>query len=89
MCVEEKVDKKVRNQRPHRLLQGKVDIFLNQLESKEEVDVECNAEILAEIIKSFAVTFSLDISDIVEMISKQKGPLNMEEIRVQLMNQGT
>jgi len=52
------------------------------------MDVECNAEILAEIIKSFAVTFSLEISDIAEIISQQKGALNMEEIRVELMNRG-
>lgn len=41
----------------HRNLENKVGNFLDQLESTEQGDVECNAEILAEIIKSFAVTF--------------------------------
>lgn len=88
LTISAEKPKKARNPRPHRLLQGKVDLFLDQLQSKEEMDVECNAEILAEIIKSFAVTFSLEISEIVEMISNQKGALNMEEIRMQLMNKG-
>ena len=59
-------------------------LFLEQLGSTEEQDVECNAEILAEIIKSFAVTFSLDVSDIVGIIAKTKGKLNMESIRSEL-----
>jgi hypothetical protein len=47
--------------------------------------VECNAEILAEIIKSFAMTFSVDIENIVEIIQKTEGALNMENIRAQLL----
>lgn len=73
--------------KPHKMLQKKVDIFLTQLESTEDKDIECNAEILAEIIKSFAVTFSLEISDIVTIIEESGGPLNMEEIRSKLMSQ--
>jgi hypothetical protein len=42
---------------------------------------------LAEIIKSFAVTFSVDIDEIVEIIQKTDGPLNMETIRAQLLSQ--
>jgi len=61
-----------------------VGSFLSQLESKESGDVECNAEILAEILKSFAMTFSVDIEDIVEIIQKTEGALNMETIRAQL-----
>lgn len=71
--------------KPHKNLQEKVGIFLEQLDSKEDKDIECNAEILAEIIKSFAVTFSLEISDIVQIIEESGGPLNMEEIRSKLM----
>ena len=51
-------------------LTEKVGLFLDQLKSTDEVDVECNAEILAEIIKSFAVTFSLDVAEIIEIIKK-------------------
>lgn len=47
--------------------------------------MECNAEILAEIIKSFAMTFSVDIENIVEIIQKTEGALNMENIRAQLL----
>lgn len=62
---------------------------MDQLESTEPGDVECNAEILAEIIKSFAVTFSVDIDDIVNIIQKTEGPLNMEAIRTQLLQKST
>jgi hypothetical protein len=62
-------------------LETKVGNFLNQLESTEQGDIECNAEILAEIIKSFAMTFQVDIEDIVEIIQKTEGPLNVENIR--------
>lgn len=71
--------------KPHKRLQEKVESFLGQLVSTEDQDVECNAEILAEIIKSFAVTFSLEISDIVQIIEESGGPLNMEDIRTLLM----
>lgn len=70
---------------PHRNLESKVGTFLSQLESTEQGDVECNAEILAEIIKSFAVTFSVEIDDIVDIIQSTKGPLNIEVIRAQLL----
>lgn len=73
----------------HRNLENKVGNFLGQLESTEPGDVECNAEILAEIIKSFAVTFSVDIDDIVGIIQKTEGPLNMEAIRTQLLQKST
>ena len=73
-----------RKTRVSQKLKKKVNTFLGQLESKEDKDVECNAEILAEIIKSFAVTFSLDISEIVKIISKTKGKLNMNNIRAEL-----
>lgn len=72
--------------KPHRKLNEKVETFLGQLDSTNDQDVECNAEILAEIIKSFAVTFSLEISDIVKIIEESGGPLNMENIRTMLMN---
>lgn len=70
---------------PHRNLETKVGSFLSQLESTQQGDVECNAEILAEIIKSFAMTFNVEIDDIVDIIQKTEGPLNMENIRAQLL----
>ena len=61
-------------------------LFLDQLKSKEQGDVECNAEILAEIIKSFASTYDVSVDDIVDMVQKTDGPLNMEDIRTQLLS---
>ena len=84
--MDSSVSRPRRQARPHKKLSEKVDIFLGQLKSTDETDVECNAEILAEIIKSFAVTFSLEISQIVEIVEKSGGSLNMEEIRSKLMN---
>ena len=76
--------KKRREEREH---QNKLDVFLEQLKSQNDQDVECNAEILAEIIKSFAVTFSLEIQDIVKLINQHgENDLNMEDIRVKLFN---
>ena len=60
-------------------------MFLDQLKSTESDDVEANAEILAEIIKSFAVTFSLEIPEIIDIISSKGGALNMEDIRSMLL----
>lgn len=61
-----------------------MNIFLEQLKSKDTEDVEANAEILAEIIKGFAVSFNLDLSKIIELISDKDGSLNMEQVRTML-----
>lgn len=69
-------------------LKDKVETFIEQLKSKQESDVETNAQILAEIIKNFSLTFGASNEDILEVIKRQDGNLNVEDIRRELLSRG-
>lgn len=66
-------------------LQDKVDSFLGHLNSKNDPDIEDNAQILADIIKSFSLTFNLTSQDIMKVINQEKDGLNVENIRQKLL----
>lgn len=67
-------------------LHDKVDHFLGHLESKKEDDVQSNAQILAEIIKNFSLTFSVSHQDIMKVINQERDGLNVESIRKKLLD---
>jgi hypothetical protein len=69
-------------------LQARVDSFINQLGSKSQADVEVNALVLAEIMRSFSLTFGVGSEKIASLISKEEGGVNIEEIRKKIMAQG-
>ena len=58
---------------------------MGHLESKTEEDVLSNAQILAEIIKNFSLTFSVSHQDIMNVINHEKDGLNVESIRKKLL----
>ena len=58
---------------------------MGHLESKTEEDVLSNAQILAEIIKNFSLTFSVSHQDIMKVINHEKDGLNVESIRKKLL----
>lgn len=66
-------------------LQSKVDSFLEQLKSKRDEDIEVNAHILAEIMKSFSITFDVDTERIANLISEEGGSVNIEEMRKKIL----
>lgn len=69
-------------------LQTRVDSFVNQLGSKNQSDVEVNAHVLAEIMRSFSLTFGVGSDKIATLISQEEGGVNVEEIRKKIMAQG-
>jgi hypothetical protein len=62
-----------------------VDGFLEQLKSKRDEDIEINAHILAEIMKSFSITFDVDTEKISNLISEEEGQLNIEDMRKRIL----
>lgn len=64
-----------------------MDQFLEQLKSKREEDVEINAHILAEIMKSFSITFDVDNQKIANLISSEDGTVNIEEMRKKILDE--
>lgn len=69
-------------------LQARVDSFITQLGSKNQSDVEVNAHVLAEIMRSFSLTFGVGSDKIATLISQEEGGVNIEEIRKKIMAQG-
>lgn len=67
-------------------LQDKVNGFLEQLKSRTEEDIEVNAQILAEIMKSFSLTFGVGSEKIASLISEEEGGINVEEIRKKILS---
>lgn len=49
--------------------QEKVNQFMDRLKSTEESDIQINASILDEILKSFSLTFGVDSGKITSLIS--------------------
>lgn len=62
-----------------------MDGFLEQLKSKRDEDIEINAHILAEIMKSFSITFDVDTEKISNLISEEEGQLNIEDMRKRIL----
>lgn len=62
-----------------------MDSFLGHLDSKRDSDVEENAQLLAEIIKNFSLTFNVSQQDIMNVISQEHDGLNVETIRQKLL----
>lgn len=57
---------------------------MDQLKSKQPEHVKSNAGILADILKSFSISFNVEIDEILEIMSKQKGSINLQKVRNQL-----
>lgn len=67
-------------------IEEKMRIFKNQLKSKKPEDVKANAELLAEILKNFSFSFNVGIEEIVQMVKKEKGSINLQNVRNTLFN---
>lgn len=63
-----------------------METFLDQLKSRREEDIEVNAHILAEIMKSFSITFDVDTEKIANLISEEPGSVNIEEMRKKILS---
>lgn len=81
LLVEAERDRQDKND-----LQSKVETFLEQLKSKRDEDIEVNAHILAEIMKSFSITFDVDTGKIANLISEEDGNVNIEEMRKKILS---
>lgn len=77
-----------REQQNRQELETRVESFISQLRSKNQSDVEANAHVLAEIVRSFSLTFGVGPDTIASMISQEEGGVNIEEIRRKIMAQG-
>lgn len=66
-------------------LEARVDTFLKQLGSKDQSDVEVNAHIMVEIMRSFSTTFGVGSDKVASLISQEEGGVNVEEIRKKIM----
>lgn len=64
-----------------------MDNFLDQLKSKREEDLEINAHVLAEIMKSFSVTFDVDNEKIANLIAEENGEINIEDMRKRILDE--
>lgn len=67
-----------------RSLEARIRQTLNQIRSTQDEDLDLNAELLEDILKSFASACSLNLDQAVRLISKDTGHLNMEVIRSKL-----
>ena len=70
-------------------LESKVDGFFELLHSKRDEDVEVNAHILSEIMKSFSLTFGVSSDAITAIIAQEEGDINVEELRKKILAQAT
>ena len=61
---------------------------MEQLKSKSEEDLEINANILSEIMRSFSLTFGVTNEEIVNIIAREQGDINVEDIRKKLLAHG-
>jgi len=64
---------------------NKISSLLSQLTSTVKEDVETNADLLGEVLKSFASSFKVQLNELVSMISEETGNVNMESIRQKLL----
>ena len=65
--------------------QEKVNQFMGRLKSAEESDIQINASILDEILKSFSLTFGVDSGKIASLISNYNGEVNVEKLRQSIL----
>jgi hypothetical protein len=69
-------------------VEDKISSFMRQLKSRDPEDVKSNAEILAEILKSFSISFNVDVEQILEIMNEQRGGrVNLQQIRNTLFDQ--
>lgn len=61
--------------------------FFEQLHSTRDEDVEVNAHILSEIMKSFSLTFGVSSEAITDIIAQQDGDINVEDLRKKILAQ--
>jgi len=63
-------------------VQEKISDFMVQLNSRDPEDIKSNAEILAEILKSFSISFNVDVEHILEIMNNERGgKVNLQKIR--------
>lgn len=65
----------------------KIDSFMKDLNSKDPQCVKDNARVLCELLKSFAVSFNMEVEDILEISTKKmkRGGLSLKQIRDSVM----
>ncbi len=81
-------EKAERDNQSKRDLQDKVDNFLEQLRSKQDDDIESNAHVLADIMKSFSLTFGVGPEKIANIIAEEEGNINVEDMRKKILKNG-
>lgn len=81
-------EKAEKDHQSKRDLQEKVDNFLDQLKSKNDEDIESNAHVLADIMKSFSLTFGVGPEKIANIIAEEDGGINVEEMRKKILKNG-
>lgn len=62
-------------------IESKISEFMEQLRSRDPEDIRANAMLLSEIIKSFSISFDVDVKDIIGQLSKQRGLVNIGKMR--------
>lgn len=62
-------------------LSNKLHAFLDRLKSEERKDLELNARMLARFIQHFACNFSCSHDDIIKIMEKQGGDINIDKVR--------
>lgn len=65
-------------------IEEKISDFMQQLRSRDPEDIRANAELLTEIIKSFSLSFNVDVKHIMDQLASQRGMLNMAKVRSRL-----
>ena len=68
-------------------VQENIDEFLQRLKSRDPEDIRDNAEILAQILKSFSMSFGVDIEEIIRIMDKQRGAVNLQRVRNKLFEE--
>ena len=66
-------------------LEVRIKSTLDQIRSTQDEDLQVSAELLEDILKSFASACSVNLEQAVALISKDTGYLNMEVIRSKLV----
>lgn len=62
-------------------LTSKLHAFMDRLKSEERKDLEANAKMLARFIQHFACNFCCDHKEVIKIMEKQEGDINIDKVR--------
>lgn len=63
----------------------RISNYLEKLKSTTNEDIEVNAQVLTDLLRSFSLTFGVSNEVIANIVSQEAGELNVENIRKKLM----